>query len=61
VSTVLQGDYGIDGVALSIPSVVGSAGAVPIPHVRLADREREQLEASARTLAETAAAVRATL
>ena len=61
VSTVLQGAHGIDGVALSVPSIVGSAGAVPLTGVRFSEREQEQFEASARTLAETAATVRAAL
>ncbi|MGI6877168.1 L-lactate dehydrogenase [Microbacterium sp. gxy059] len=61
VSTVLDGVHGIDGIALSVPSVVGSAGATPLRQTRFSDREREQLEASARTLADTADAVRGAL
>ncbi|MGO1769127.1 MAG: L-lactate dehydrogenase [Microbacterium sp.] len=61
VSTVLRGVHGIDGVALSLPSIVGGAGAVPVRQTRLSDEERARLEASARTLAETADAVRLAL
>jgi len=61
VSTVLSGALGVDGVALSLPSIVGSAGAVPLDRIRLSDGERELLARSAATLAETAAAVRAVL
>jgi L-lactate dehydrogenase len=61
VSTVLSGTLGVDGVALSLPSIVGSAGAAPLEGIRLSDAEQELLARSAATLAETAAAVRAGL
>ena len=47
VSTVLSDFHGIDGVALSVPSVVGAAGAAPIRETPFADEELERLRASA--------------
>jgi len=61
VAPVLSGVRGVEGVALSVPCVVGSGGAVPLPTFSLSDDEQRMFEASARTLAETAASVRAEL
>lgn len=58
VSTVLDDFQGLSGVALSVPSVVGSSGASPIRETPFSDRELELLHASARTIGETAAHVR---
>jgi len=57
VSTVLRGFHGIDGVALSVPSVVGAAGAAPIRETPFAERELERLRASADAIAAAAAAI----
>jgi len=57
VAPMLDGVRGVSGVALSVPCVVGAAGAVPLPTFSLDDEEQRRLEASARTLAETAASV----
>lgn len=54
VATVLAGVHGIDGVALSIPSVVSAAGAVPISGTPMTPEEEAKLAASA-------AAIRAAL
>ncbi|WP_114854610.1 L-lactate dehydrogenase [Brachybacterium sp. YJGR34] len=58
VSTVLSGFHGIDGVALSVPSVVGSAGARPIAGTPFDETELDRLRASARALEEVAAGLR---
>lgn len=50
VSTVQQGAYGITGVALSLPTVVATAGAGPILEVPLSADELQGLRASAQTL-----------
>ena len=57
VSTVLSGQYGIDGVALSLPSVVGAGGVRRVLEVPMDDgelarlaRSAEALRASARSL-----------
>ncbi|WP_105565628.1 L-lactate dehydrogenase [Microbacterium halophytorum] len=60
VSTVLGGEHGIDGVALSVPSLVNASGAVPLRGFRLSGDEQTRLGASARALAESANAVRGT-
>lgn len=51
VSTVLNGVHGVDGIALSVPSIVSAAGAVPVPDVPLSESERALLHHSADTLA----------
>jgi L-lactate dehydrogenase len=50
VSTVLGDFHGIDGVALSVPSIVSASGAVPIAHTRFSDHELGLLEHSAAAL-----------
>ena len=45
VSTVLQGFHGIDGMALSVPSIVSAAGAVPVAGTPFSDDEVALLEA----------------
>lgn len=47
VSTVLGGIHGIDGVALSVPSVVSGDGAVPLSETPFSDDEQRMLRASA--------------
>ncbi|REJ05297.1 L-lactate dehydrogenase [Microbacterium bovistercoris] len=54
VSTLLSGEHGIDGVALSLPSVVSASGAVPVAGMPMTDAEEAKLRASA-------AAIRASL
>jgi L-lactate dehydrogenase len=53
VSTMIHGDYGIEGVALSLPTVVGQNGMdVRVP-IHLNEEEIEQLRSSAKVLKET--------
>lgn len=47
VSTVLGGVHGVDGVALSVPSIVSADGAEPIRGLELAPAEREAFQRSA--------------
>jgi L-lactate dehydrogenase len=47
VSTVLGGMHGIDGVALSVPSLVSGDGAVPLSETPFSDDEQRMLRASA--------------
>ncbi|WP_104086204.1 L-lactate dehydrogenase [Arthrobacter sp. GMC3] len=51
VSSVLHGYHGIDGVALSVPSIVGAGGVQRILDTPMDARETEQLQHSAETLA----------
>jgi len=57
VSTVQQGAYGLRGVAISVPTVVGRAGALAHLEVELWPKELQGLQASARALQETFAKV----
>lgn len=50
VSTVLRDFHGIDGVALSVPSIVSARGAVPIRETVFSEHELSQLRASAEAL-----------
>lgn len=58
VSTVLRDFHGIDGVALSVPSVVNSAGATPIRQTSLDAAELDLLRRSADALKGAAASLR---
>ena len=51
VSTVLEDFHGIDGIALSVPSVVGSTGATPIPNTPFSQEELQLLHRSSDALA----------
>ena len=50
VSTVLGGEYGLSGVALSIPAIVGKGGVEAILEIPLSESERLALGASAAQL-----------
>ena len=50
VAPVLSDFHGIDGIAMSVPSVVSAAGAVPIRETPFAEDELDRLKASANTL-----------
>lgn len=57
VSTVLRDFHGIDGVALSVPSIVSAAGALPIRTTAFSDRELDLLRQSAEALTAVAASL----
>ena len=50
VSVVLSGQYGLEGLALSIPSIVGRNGLKEILEIPLSEEERQALDASARQM-----------
>ena len=50
VSVVLSGQYGLEGLALSIPSIVGRNGLKEILEIPLSGEERQALVASARQM-----------
>lgn len=52
VSAVLEGQYGLDGLALSLPSIVGRKGLREILEIPLNREERQALEASAEQMRE---------
>src|SRR6478736_2430163 len=58
VSTVLRDFHGIDGVALSVPSIVSATGAVPIRNTSFSDGELALLRQSAQALSEVADSLR---
>lgn len=58
VSTVLHDFHGIDGVALSVPSIVSASGAVPIRETTFAEDELRLLRRSADALSATAESLR---
>ena len=54
VSNLLQGQYGIDGLCMSIPAVVGRNGVEDTLEIPLSPTERDALAASAATLRQVA-------
>ena len=50
VSSMLHGEYGIEGVTLSMPAVVGKNGIEKLVPIKLSEEEQGQLKASADTL-----------
>lgn len=50
VSTVLEDYYGVSGVALSVPSVVGGTGVGQQLRIPMGEPEKQQLRASAETM-----------
>ena len=56
VSSVLQGEYGVRGVAVSVPSVIGRNGIEDIREYSMTGEEREAFLASADLIRQAAAA-----
>lgn len=50
ISVSLNGEYGLDGLCLSIPTVIGGKGAEQILEINLSEEEREKLKKSAEEL-----------
>lgn len=50
ISTLLTGQYGIEGLCLSIPTIVGSYGAEKVLEIPLSGTEQRELTASAEGL-----------
>ena len=57
ISVVLDGQYGLDGLALSIPSLVGRNGLEEILEIPLSRDEQQALDTSARQMQEAIASV----
>jgi L-lactate dehydrogenase len=57
VSTLVDGQYGLDGLYLSLPCLIGSAGILQVLTPELTAGERDALHASAATLRETLASI----
>lgn len=58
VSPVLRDFHGVGGVALSVPSVVSAAGAVPVRETQFDERELDLLHRSADALRQVADSLR---
>lgn len=52
VSVSLNGEYGLSGLCLSIPSVIGRGGAEQVLEINLSHEEKQRLEKSANELKE---------
>jgi L-lactate dehydrogenase len=52
VSTPMTGQYGVEGIATSLPTIVGRHGAVEILDLLISDEERAAFQHSAQTLKE---------
>ncbi|HJB47257.1 MAG TPA: L-lactate dehydrogenase [Candidatus Mediterraneibacter surreyensis] len=50
ISVSLNGEYGLDGLCLSIPTIVGNKGAEQVLEISLSDEEKEKLKKSAEEL-----------
>ena len=50
ISSIQHGDFGIDGVALSMPAIVGRNGVEGSVPIRLSEEEKNALQASGNTL-----------
>ena len=50
VSTLLQGEYGLSGVCLSVPAIVGRGGVERVLEAGLSDSEKARLAASAQAV-----------
>ena len=57
ISAVLEGQYGQEGLALSLPSIVGRNGLEEVLEVPMSQGERLALDASARQMKEAIAAL----
>lgn len=58
ISAVLEGQYGQEGLALSLPAIVGRNGLEEVLEVPMSQGERLALDASARQLKEAIAALK---
>lgn len=52
ISVSLNGEYGLEGLCLSIPTVIGNKGAEQILEINLNEEEKEKLKKSAEELKE---------
>ncbi|MCQ2505765.1 MAG: L-lactate dehydrogenase [Lachnospiraceae bacterium] len=50
VCVCLNGEYGLDGLYLSVPTILNSSGAKEIVEIRLSDEEKKELEVSAKVI-----------
>ncbi len=53
ISSMLHGEYGIEGISLSMPAIVGKDGVETLVPIQLNDEEESKLRFSAKTLQDT--------
>ena len=52
VSSMISGHYGVEGICLGLPSIVGRGGAEAVLDIPLSDEELTRLQSSARKMKE---------
>ena len=52
ISSLMQGEFGLNDICLSIPTVVGSQGVEKVVDIYLNNEENEKLQESAKALKE---------
>lgn len=50
ISSLIQGHYGLDGICMGVPTIVGSSGVQKVLDIPLSEEEQEKLAASADAL-----------
>lgn len=55
VSSMMHGEYGIEGISLSMPAIVGKDGVETLVPLQLSETEKADLQKSAKTLQDTLA------
>ena len=55
LSTVLHGEYGLNGIAMSVPCILGKNGIISVRNMNLTQEECANLKGSAAIIADTAA------
>ncbi len=53
ISSLMKGDFGIEGISLSMPAIVGKDGVECLVPIQLNDEEISKLQQSAKTLKDT--------
>jgi L-lactate dehydrogenase len=50
ISSFIEGHYGLNGVCMGVPTIVGSSGVEKVLEIHLSDEEQQQLTSSAQAL-----------
>ena len=53
ISSLMKGDFGIEGISLSMPAIVGKDGVECLVPIQLNEKEISKLQKSAKTLSDT--------
>jgi len=52
VTSLMEGEYGLEGLCISVPTIVSQKGAEKVLEIPLSDEEKEKLLSSAKELKE---------